>query len=189
MLRSPDQLGWHAPASTTTPGIWLRPSRLPPLGRQRAWSTRAKSPGASCGRWRDRLRFANAERQPFEELLPVRVTPDRHPRGLDHRRADVTPALFGNPTAIVLLTRAMHPGAQPSVAHQLRPSVEPSDVADRRQQQHGIVHANAWQLHQEGGLLRPWLEAALADQLRFNLFDQGFETVQDVQIVAHAQLF
>jgi hypothetical protein len=83
----------------------------------------------------------------------------------------------------------MHPGAQPSVAHELRRCVESSDVADRRQQQHSIVHTDSWQLHQECGLLSPWLEAALADQLRFNLFDQGFETVQDVQIVAHSQLF
>jgi hypothetical protein len=51
------------------------------------------------------------------------------------------------------------------------------------------VHANAWQLHQEGSLLGPRRKAALADQLCFDLFDQWLEAVQDAQVVPHAELF
>ena len=47
------------------------------------------------------------------------------------------------------------------------------------------MHTDAWQLHQEGSLLGPRLEAALADQLRLNLLDQRLEAVQEAQVVPH----
>jgi hypothetical protein len=108
----------------------------------------------------DRFRLAQSDRQPFEQLLPVGVAANRDPGGFNHGRAEVTPPLFGNSTATVLLTRAVDPGAQPGVANQFVRGVKPPDVADRRQQHHRVVHPDTWQLHQKRGLLSPRLEAA-----------------------------
>src|SRR5262249_53691924 len=50
-----------------------------------------------------------SDRQPFEQLLPVRVSSNCDPGGFHHRRADITPTLLGDTTAIVLLARAGAP--------------------------------------------------------------------------------
>ena len=80
----------------------------------------------------------------------------------------------------------MHPGAQTGIANELMWSVKSRDVADSRQQQHGIVHANPWQLHQESRLVSPRRKAALAYQFGLDLVDQRLEAVQNAQVVPHA---
>jgi hypothetical protein len=136
----------------------------------------------------DRLGLGHAACETVELGFPVGEVPHGAPGGFDQRPAEFPAAGFGDLPGAMGLAAVVDRSTQAGVGDELLGVREARDIADRGKDGHGQENAEAWDLYEEGNLIRPRSLCGKACDLGLQLDDLRGEMFEGGEILTNAEL-